>query len=114
MAYDEYVADRFRQAVIGLPDVSEKKMMGALCFLLAGNMLGGAFRAKDGVPHFLFRVGKDNEAEALSRPNAEIMINGGRRMGGFIIVAEEMCDDEALTGWLRLVLSFVGSLPPKA
>jgi hypothetical protein len=113
MAYDEEVADRFRNALLGLPDVSEKKMMGALCFLLNGNMIGGAFRSREGVPSFLFRVGKDNEDEALGRPNATVMINGGRRMGGFIIIPDELCDDEELAGWVTLCLSFVGNLPPK-
>jgi hypothetical protein len=41
------------------------------------------------------------------------MINGGRRMGGFIIIPDELCDDEELAGWVTLCLSFVGNLPPK-
>lgn len=113
MAFDDSLADRLRGALIGLPDISEKKMMGGLVYLLSGNMLGGTFNDKAGLPHFLFRVGKENEAEALSRPGASIMMNGKQRMGGFIMVEEEMCDDEALTRWIGLSLSFVGSLSPK-
>ncbi len=113
MAYDEGLADRFRQALDGLPGVSEKRMMGGVCFLLDGNMIGGADRSKDGVGRFMFRVGKDNEAEALSRPGAEVMNQGGRRMTGLVFVGEEACDDARLKDWVSLTLSFTTTLPPK-
>lgn len=113
MAFDDRLAERLRDAFIGLPDITEKKMMGGLFYLMSGNMIGGTFNSKTGLPQFLFRVGKQNEAEALSRPGASIMMNGKQRMGGFIVVEEELCDDEALTTWIGLSLSFVGSLPPK-
>ena len=114
MAYDEGLAERFRDALAGLPEISEKKMMGGVCFLMSGNMIGGTHITKQGEAQFLFRVGKDNEAEALERPGASIMINGTRRMGGFIIVNDEDCDDAAMTSWVSLCLSFVGNLPAKA
>lgn len=40
MAYEEKLASMWRQQLDGLDSVSEKKMMGGLCFLLNGNMLG--------------------------------------------------------------------------
>ncbi len=113
MAYDEDLASRFRDALTGNAGISEKRMMGGVCFLITGNMIGGADRTKQGKRRFMFRVGKDNEAEALSRPGAKIMQQGGRRMGGFIFVDEAECDDEALQSWAELALSYAGSLPPK-
>ena len=113
MAYDEMLAARFRDALAGLPDVSEKRMMGGICFLVNGNMIGGADRTKEGVGRFMFRVGKDNEAEALSRKGAVAMEQGGRRMSGFFFVDEDACDAAALKDWVSLALSFVGTLPPK-
>lgn len=113
MAYDEELTDRFRGALDGHTDISEKRMMGGVCFLLAGNMIGGADRSKDGDGRFMFRVGKDNEAEALSRDGATIVEMGGRRMGGMVFVGEEACDDDALKDWLSLALSFVSTLPAK-
>jgi len=65
MAYDEKLADAWRGELAALDGVSEKKMMGGLCFLLNGNMLG---TTRD--DYFMFRVGKDNEAEALKRKGA--------------------------------------------
>ena len=113
MAYDEDLASRFRATLSGTPSISEKRMMGGICFLINGNMIGGADRTKQDERRFMFRVGKDNEAEALSRPGAKIMQQGGRRMGGFIFVDEAECDDEALQSWAELALSHAGSLPSK-
>ncbi len=113
MAYDEELTSRFREALGGLPGVSEKKMMGGVCFLLDGNMVGGADRTKAGEGRFMFRVGKDNQEEALGREGAQAMEQGGRRMTGLVFVSEEACDDDALKDWVSLALSFVTTLPPK-
>ena len=113
MAYDETLAQRFRAALEGMNGISEKKMMGAVCFFLHGNMIGGADRTKQGHGRFMFRVGKQNEAEALSREGAAIAELGGRRMSGFIFVDDGVCDDEALKSWISLALGFVNGLPPK-
>lgn len=113
MAYDEFLAERLRDAIGDGLNVSEKRMMGGICFMIDGNMLGGADRQKDGAGRFMFRVGKDNEAEALSRPGAIPLEQGGRRMGGMVFVDETTCDSDALENWVTLALTFVGALPPK-
>jgi len=113
MAYDEALAQRLRNGLKGTRGVTEKKMMGGLCVLVNGNMLGGVDRAKDGSDRFMFRVGKDNEAEALARPGAAIVDMGGKRLGGLVFVEADACDDEELKEWLALSLSFVGKLPRK-
>ena len=81
--------------------------------MVDGNMLGGADRQKDGAGRFMFRVGKDNEAEALSRPGAISLEQGGKRMGGTVFVDEAARDGDELKNWVALALSFVGALPPK-
>ncbi len=113
MAYDEMLAARFRQALGGMADISEKRMMGGVCFLLDGNMIGGADRTKAGEGRFMFRVGKENEVAARALPGGQQMEQGGRRMGGFFFVAEGACTDQVMTQWLSLALSFVSTLPPK-
>ena len=113
MAYDEAISARFRAALGDRPGLSEKRMMGGLCFMINGNMIGGADRTKQGVGRFLFRVGKDNEARALTLPGAMAMEQGGRRMGGFFFVEEANCDDENLAGWVDLALSHASALPAK-
>lgn len=113
MAYDEHLTNRFRLALEKLERVSERRMMGGVCFMVNGNMLGGADRQKDGKRRFMFRIGKDNQAKALERPGAEIMEMGGKRMGGFCFVDAESCDDQALKSWIELALPFVQKLPSK-
>lgn len=115
MAHDEALAERMREALQGLPGISEKRMMGGLCFLLDGNMIGGSHRdKKTGEGFFMFRVGKPNEEAASTRPEAIPMVQGGRRMSGLFFVAEQAGTDEVLRDWTALALSFVGTLPPKA
>lgn len=113
MAIDEGLSQRFRAATDHLSVVSEKRMMGGVCFLINGNMLGGADRTKEGKGRFMFRVGKENEARALARNGATVMEQGGRRMGGLIFVPEEDCGKKDLREWIALALEFVSTLPEK-
>ena len=88
--------------------------MGGLCFLVNGNILCGVDRSKNGADRFMFRVGKDNEALALSKPGASIVDMGGKRLGGFVFVEVQACHGDALTEWLALALAYVGDMPKKA
>ena len=84
-------------------------MFGGLCFLQNGNMICGVH--KNGA---MFRVGKDNEASALTVTGARHMDFTGRRMGGFIDVDEDLMADDSRRGTLlRLATEFVATLPPK-
>ena len=113
MAYDEILTQRFRKALSRRRGITDKRMMGGICFLKNGNMIGGADRNKKGLGRFLFRVGKDNEARALRRKGAYIMEQGGRRMGGFVFVNEDDCDDKQLRALVDLALEYVSTLPAK-
>ena len=113
MAYDEETAARFRTALTGQNGVSEKRMMGGVCFLLQGNMIGGADKPKGGQSRFMFRVGKTNQARAATMPLAEPMNKGGRPMSGFFFVDANNCDDKLLHQWIILALDFVKELPAK-
>lgn len=113
MAYDEALAQRLRDGLRSIKGVSEKRMMGGLCVMVRGNMLGGVDRTKSGHDRFMFRVGKDNEAKALRRPGASIVEMGGKRLGGFIFVDASVCDGRSLKQWIAMALTFVGRLPKK-
>lgn len=118
MAYDELTTERFRDAlhacIGGEGHVEEKKMMGGICFMLGGHMVGGADAEKStGLRRFMFRMGKDNHAAGLALPGALPMEMGGRKMRGFFFVEEESCDDEALAKWMATTVDFVKRLPPK-
>jgi hypothetical protein len=113
VAYDEALAQRFRAALHGVRGVSERRMMGGLCMSVDGNMIGGVDRTKQGARRFMFRVGKENEAEALARPGASAVEMGGRRLGGFVFVEARACSSRALTAWVAMALGYVRTLPKK-
>ncbi len=114
MAVDEKLNQRFRKAAGTGNKLVEKKMMGGICFMLNGNMLGGADRdQKTQYGRFMFRVGKDNEQEALSKHSTRIVEQGGRKMGGLIFVDSDSLTDTEMKSLMKLALSFVGNLAPK-
>lgn len=105
---NEALAARLRKALAGRRGVTEKKMFGGVCFLLRGNMLCGTGQEK-----FMFRVGKDQDAEALARTGAKPMDITGRVMQGFIWVHPASCDARVLKRWLAMAEAYVGKLPAK-
>jgi len=114
MAADDALTKRFYKAIGRRKGITEKRMMGGLCFMLDGNMIGGADRdAKTQYGRFMFRVGKDNEANALSFPGTEAVVQGGRRMGGLIFVDADDCSEKDLKSLAKLALGFVKGLPAK-
>lgn len=112
MAFDQVLAQRMRATLGDQPGISEKRMMGGVCFFLDGNMVSGADRSKQGERRFMFRVGRGNDA-AAALPQGVPMILGKRAMPGFYFVDGESCDDELLKRWLTIALDHARSLPPK-
>lgn len=108
MPYDPNLAERMRAALRSHEGIVEKKMFGGYCWMLRGNMLCGVE-----VGRYMFRVGKDLEADALSRPGAWPMDITGKPMRGFIWVSAEAADGADLDRWIELAEQFVGTLPAK-
>src|SRR3989338_371519 len=105
---NEALADRVREVFAGRRNISEKRMFGGVCFLLRGNMLCGTGKAD-----FMFRVGKAQDAEALSRKGARPMDITGKVMKGFVWVDPGACDARGLKRWIDLAESYVGKLPTR-
>jgi TfoX N-terminal domain len=109
MAHDTEVADTLRAALAGIDGIEERRMFGALAFMLRGNMLCGALA--DGG---FFRVGPDRMAEALAVDGAAPMMMGARPMTGFVRVpAAVVAGAIPRARLLALASEFVGALPPK-
>ena len=83
-------------------------MFGGMCFTLNGNMLCGVDRAR-----LMFRVGKDQYADAVARPGARPMDITGKPMAGFVFVDPAKCDARTLKSWIILAESYVAALPLK-
>lgn len=102
--------DRIRRVLGDHPDLAEIRMMGGLCFTLAGNMVVGTMKGGD----LLVRVGEARHEEAMAKPGAGPMAFTGRSMKGFVLVdAAAVEDDAALRDWISLASAYVGTLPPK-
>ncbi len=108
MPYDPHLAEQMRTALKARTGVVEKKMFGGYCWMLHGNMLCGVE-----VGRFMFRVGKEQEAEALSRPGARPMDITGRPMKGFVWVDATQAVGERLDAWIDMAAHYVGGLAPK-
>ena len=108
MPYDLHLAERMRAAMHARENIVEKKMFGGYCWMLNGNMLCGVE-----VGRYMFRVGKDLEAEALSRPGARPMDITGRPMRGFVWVSADAADGADLGRWIELAERYVGALARK-
>ena len=108
MAYDEALALRVRRALADRTNIGETKMFGGICFMLNGNMLCGVDRAR-----LMFRVGKDQAIEALSRAGARPMDITGKPMAGFVFVDPAQCDSRQLKSWIAFAANYVGALPAK-
>lgn len=108
MAFDPHLADLMRTALHGQRGISEKKMFGGVCWMLNGNMLCGIATGR-----YMFRVGKEQQEQALARPGATPMDLTGRPMGGLVWVDADAAIDAGLKSWIDMAAQFANSLPPK-
>ena len=110
MAYDEALADRVRDVIGARPGVTERKMFGALVWMIGGHIACGVLGDE-----LLVRLGRDDAERALAEPHAR-QFEGprGRPMSGFVAVAPEgLPDGHALAGWVDAGADHAASLPPK-
>lgn len=110
MAYDEQLADRIRELVVGEPDLTEKKMFGGLAFLVGGNMAVAA----SGQGGALVRVDPAQSDTLVATTNARLMEMRGRRMQGWLRVdPEDLRTKRELARWVELGTGYARSLPAK-
>jgi TfoX/Sxy family transcriptional regulator of competence genes len=108
MAYDEVLAERIRDRLCDAAGVSEKKMFGGLAFLTHGNMTVGVHG-----DDLIARIDPAGTDAALARPGVRPFDLTGRPMRGWVVVAGETLDDDALEGWIAETGAFVATLPAK-
>lgn len=110
MAYDRELAERLREQLAPVENVTEKGMFGGLAFLINGNMAVSASR-RGGL---MVRVGPERSGEALSRPHAQQIEMRGRPMTGWIWVEDDgIRTKRQLQSWVGRGVEFARSLPPK-
>lgn len=109
MAYDEFLAERVRQALKEKKMVfEEKKMMGGLCFMVDNKMCVGVDIDKTtGDSRIMARIGEDKYQQALQKNGCSEFNITGKAMKGFVFVSSEGIDmQEDLEYWVQLCLDY--------
>ncbi len=110
VAFDEELANRLRDLLVGERGLTEKRMFGGLAFLINGNMAISA----SGQGGVLVRVDPDETAQLVERAHVDRMNMGGREMNGWLRVAPEgIRTKRQLQSWATRGVTFARSLPPK-
>jgi TfoX/Sxy family transcriptional regulator of competence genes len=102
MAYDEKLANRIREALVGIPEVQEKYMFGGVCFMVNDKMCIGI--VKDDM---MCRIDPEIEGEALGKTGCRPMDFTHRPMKGYVYVSDEgMKRKKDFDYWVNLCLAF--------
>ena len=110
VSYDEELAARIRELLVGEASLSERKMFGGLAFLIGGNMAVAA----SGQGGALVRVDPERSDRIVATSNARPMEMRGRPMQGWLRVApEDLRTKRQLARWVTLGSSYARSLPTK-
>ena len=111
MAYDEDLADRIRELLVGVRGVTEKRMFGGLAFLIQGNMAIAA----SGQGGVLVRVDPARSDRLVATTNARPMEMRGREMPGWLrLDSHDVRTKPQLSKWVTLGRTSAESLPAKA
>jgi TfoX N-terminal domain len=110
VAYDEELAARIRELVVGESNLTEQKMFGGLAFLIGGNMAVAA----SGQGGVLVRVDPAQSDALVATTNARVMEMRGRPMRGWLRVGpEDLRSKRQLARWVELGTTYARSLPAK-
>ena len=108
MAYSEYVADRIRRRLSAFSVTEEKKMMGALNFMVNYKMCVGLDIDKGtGNDRLIVRVGKASHDDLIFRKGSREMNFTGKVMRGFLFIDPDGFDaEDNLDFWIEKALYF--------
>ena len=110
MAYDDDLADRVRIAIGDRDGVTEKRMFGALGFLVNGNLAVSA-SSQGGL---MVRVDPSDLDSLLAEEGVSPFEMRGRSMTGWLHVdASAATSDADIDRWVAVGVDYAGSLPPK-
>ena len=109
MTYDEKLVERVRAIFQTGPTYSERRMFGAVCFMVGQNMAVGVTGTE-----LIVRTGPDNFEAALALPYTRPMDFTGIPMKGFVYVESTGLEtDTALAVWVERGAAFARSLMAK-
>jgi len=110
MAYDEDLANRIRELILGERGVSEQRMFGGLAFLINGNM-SVTVSGRGGL---LLRIDPEQTEQLLEKPFAHPFEMRGRELQGWLRVDQEgVRRKPQLERWVTRAVAHARSLPSK-
>ena len=109
MPYDEALAGHLRELVARCTDVSERKMMGALCFMVGDRMAFGVMGSA-----LMVRVGGGAPPDHADKSYERPMKIGARTMSGFVLVdVAGLPADEPVAAWVYRAIEFASTAAPR-
>ena len=106
---DKQLEMRLRRLLSRRKDVSEKRMIGGLCFMVDGQMCYGVNNSG-----LLVRVSPASRKGFLTLPHVRAMRLGGKALTGYVLVEPAGFEsDAALKRWVQRGLDFAATLPKK-
>jgi TfoX/Sxy family transcriptional regulator of competence genes len=110
MTYDEALAARIRDELLGEPGVTERRMFGGLGFMVDDHMAVAAGSGGD----LMVRADPATSAQWLDGEAVRPMVMRGRPLAGWLLVSAPTLDDRELAAWVGRAAAYARSLPPKA
>lgn len=104
MAYDDVLVERIRE--LASPDLHEKNVFGARCWVLDGNMAYGVSGDE-----LLVRL--DPADDAAGTTPFDPMGKGKPMKGWYLVAQDDVAEDGELLSWLGRAHAFAATLPPK-
>ena len=99
---DETLTGRVRTALSNVPRVEEKKMFGAIMFMVNGKMCISA-----GANRLMCRIDPKDHDAALESRGCRTVVMKGRKYRGYVHVdAEAVSTESELRHWIDLALEF--------
>ncbi len=104
MPYSVTLYERIRDYLPGAP---HRRMFGGVCFFERGHIMVGVFG--DGM---LVRVAPDRHLALIATPGIQALASRPGRMRGFVVIGEELLDDDAqMLDWIAQARAYNQQLP---
>lgn len=103
--HEKSLLDRVRAALVGQPQVQEKRMFGSTGFMVRGHLCVSVRATR-----IMCRIDPALHASALKRSGCKTVVMKGRPYVGWVYVDAAALEEHMLLRWVRDALEFNGRL----
>ncbi len=102
MAYNERLTQRVREALSGITDVKETRMMRGTLFMVDGKMC-----MSTGDDELMCRIAHDLHETSIEKPGCRSMLMKGKVYKGYVLIKEDVIESkENFDYWVGLALDY--------